>query len=160
MKCLANLRPLFLLFLLAPLLTACDSNEQDDLIEIAPPRVVAENDYTVTTSGLKYFDFLVGTGDEAQPGKQVLVDYSGWLEDGTLFDSSYQRDQPISFVLGARRVIPGWEEGLEGMRVGGQRQLVIPPDLAYGEAGRPGIPPNATLIFEVELLGVSGTALP
>ncbi len=160
MKCLANLRPLFLLFLLTPLITACDSNEADDPAQVAPPRVVSENDYTVTASGLKYFDFLVGTGDEAQPGKQVLVDYSGWLEDGTLFDSSYPRDEPISFVLGTGRVIRGWEEGLAGMRVGGQRQLVIPPSLAYGAGGRPGIPPNSTLIFEVELLGVSGTASP
>ena len=160
MKCLASLRPLFLLFLLAPLLTACDSNEPDDPIEIDPPRVVAESDYTVTATGLKYFDFVVGSGPIAQNDNQVLVHYNGWLQDGTLFDSSYQRGEPLTFILGVGEVIPGWDEGILDMRAGGQRQLVIPPQLAYGSAGLGPIPPNATLIFEVEFLGITGTASP
>ena len=161
MKCLASLQPLFLLFLLTPLLTACDSStEEPDPINIDPPRVVAESDYTVTSSGLKYFDFVVGAGRAAASGNQVLVNYSGWLEDGTLFDSSQFAGQPIVFILGIGQVIPGWDEGLLDMRVGGQRQLVIPPALAYGAAGRGSIPPNATLIFEVELVGVNGAASP
>lgn len=104
---------------------------------------------------LQVVDLKVGAGAEAEPGKTVLVHYVGTLEDGTKFDSSRDRGQPFAFNLGAGQVIPGWEEGVSGMREGGLRKLVIPSGLAYGDAGIPGaIPPKATLIFEVELLEV------
>lgn len=106
-------------------------------------------------SGLKYVDRVVGTGDEAVAGKTVNVHYTGWLENGKKFDSSVDRGQPFSFPLGAGRVIKGWDEGVQGMKVGGKRKLTIPSDLGYGSRGAGGvIPPNATLIFDVELLGV------
>lgn len=97
----------------------------------------------------------IGTGAEAVNGSMVSVHYTGMLEDGTVFDSSIPRGEPITFQLGAGMVIQGWEQGILGMKVGGKRHLVIPADLAYGEAGRPPvIPANATLIFDVELVGV------
>jgi FKBP-type peptidyl-prolyl cis-trans isomerase FkpA len=105
--------------------------------------------------GLKFTDDQVGTGTEAQAGKTVSVHYTGWLLDGTKFDSSKDRNQPFSFPLGRGQVIKGWDEGVAGMKVGGKRTLVIPPDLGYGARGAGGvIPPNATLKFEVELLDV------
>jgi peptidylprolyl isomerase len=116
---------------------------------------VDEADYTTTESGLKYYDLEVGEGPSPEAGQLVSVHYTGWLEDGTKFDSSLDRGQPITFSLGVGQVIPGWDEGVATMKVGGQRQLVIPSKLAYGEQGAGGIiPPDATLIFEVELLGV------
>ena len=106
-----------------------------------------------TASGLKYEDVKVGTGDTAESGQTVSVHYTGWLTNGTKFDSSKDRGQPFSFPLGGGRVIKGWDEGVRGMKVGGVRKLTIPPDLGYGARGAPGaIPPNATLVFEVELL--------
>ena len=108
-----------------------------------------------TASGLKYVDQVVGTGDVAVAGQTASVHYTGWLENGTKFDSSVDRGQPFSFPLGAGRVIKGWDEGVQGMKVGGKRKLTIPSDLGYGSRGAGGvIPPNATLIFDVELLGV------
>lgn len=107
-----------------------------------------------TDSGLVYEDLVVGQGDEAQAGDTVSVHYTGWLEDGTQFDSSVDRGTPFEFNLGAGAVIQGWDEGVAGMRQGGKRRLVIPPELAYGEPGRGPIPPNATLIFEIELLEI------
>jgi FKBP-type peptidyl-prolyl cis-trans isomerase len=106
---------------------------------------------------LKINDIVVGTGDEAIPGKTVVVNYTGTLMDGTKFDSSIDRGKPFDFPLGAGRVIKGWDEGVKGMKVGGKRELIIPPQLAYGEHGAGGgvIPPNATLKFEVELLKVN-----
>jgi FKBP-type peptidyl-prolyl cis-trans isomerase len=104
---------------------------------------------------LKIEDLTVGTGAEAAAGDTVLVHYTGWLTDGTKFDSSLDRGEPFQFTLGARRVIQGWDLGVAGMNVGGKRRLTIPPDLAYGASGAGGvIPPNATLIFEVELLEI------
>lgn len=112
------------------------------------------NDVT-TSSGLKYSDQVVGTGVEAVAGKTVSVHYTGWLASGQKFDSSVDRGQPFSFPLGAGRVIKGWDEGVQGMKVGGKRKLTIPSELGYGSRGAGGvIPPNATLIFDVELLDV------
>jgi FKBP-type peptidyl-prolyl cis-trans isomerase FkpA len=109
---------------------------------------------TVTTaSGLQYDDLRVGDGVAARFGADVVVHYTGWLTDGRKFDSSRDRNEPFGFALGKGNVIPGWEEGVAGMRVGGLRKLVVPPSLGYGEWGAGDvIPPNATLVFEVELL--------
>jgi FKBP-type peptidyl-prolyl cis-trans isomerase len=108
---------------------------------------------TTTASGLQYWDIVVGTGATAASGSTVKVHYTGFLTTGEKFDSSRDRGEPFSFPLGAGQVIKGWDEGVAGMKVGGQRQLRIPPDLGYGAAGAGGsIPPNATLIFDVELL--------
>jgi FKBP-type peptidyl-prolyl cis-trans isomerase FkpA len=105
--------------------------------------------------GLQYTDDVIGTGAEATPGKTVVVHYTGWLMDGTKFDSSVDRNQPFSFPLGGGQVIKGWDEGVAGMKVGGKRTLVIPPALGYGARGAGNvIPPNATLKFEVQLLDV------
>ena len=104
---------------------------------------------------LQIEDQVVGTGTEAVKGKQVSVHYTGWLTDGTKFDSSKDRGQPFGFALGRGQVIQGWDDGVAGMKIGGKRKLTIPPELGYGAAGAGGvIPPNATLVFEVELLGV------
>jgi FKBP-type peptidyl-prolyl cis-trans isomerase len=119
-----------------------------------------QKDATTTKSGLKYVDIKVGAGDEAIKGKTVTVHYTGWLyvngKRGAKFDSSVGK-QPFNFKLGAGEVIKGWDEGVAGMKVGGKRELFIPPDLAYGSSGVGGglIPPNSTLDFEVELLKVS-----
>ncbi|MBI3653692.1 MAG: FKBP-type peptidyl-prolyl cis-trans isomerase [Acidobacteria bacterium] len=116
---------------------------------------VAEFDNANTTaSGLKYIDEVVGTGDSARAGQMVSVHYTGTLTNGTKFDSSRDRGQPYTFRLGTGVVIKGWDEGLLGMKVGGKRKLLIPPGLAYGAQGRPSIPPNSTLIFDVELMSV------
>lgn len=109
----------------------------------------------ITDSGLTYEDLVEGDGALAAAGQQVSVHYSGWLTDGSKFDSSIDRNQPFSFSLGRGMVIRGWDEGVAGMKVGGKRRLTIPPQLGYGAQGAGGvIPPNATLVFEVELLGV------
>jgi FKBP-type peptidyl-prolyl cis-trans isomerase len=110
---------------------------------------------TTTASGLKYEDIKQGDGAVATAGKTVSVHYTGWLTDGKKFDSSKDRGQPFEFPLGGGRVIKGWDEGVEGMKVGGTRKLTIPPELGYGSRGAGGvIPPGATLVFEVELLKV------
>ncbi len=110
---------------------------------------------TTTASGLVIEDLVVGEGALAQSGQSATVHYTGWLTDGTKFDSSKDRNDPFAFGLGRREVIAGWDEGVQGMRVGGRRKLTIPPALGYGARGAGGvIPPNATLVFEVELLGV------
>ena len=117
-----------------------------------------------TASGLQYDDTVTGSGEAARAGQQVQVHYTGWLHDaaqpdgrGRKFDSSKDRGQPFAFGLGAGQVIAGWDEGVQGMKVGGTRVLLIPPQLGYGARGAGGvIPPHATLVFEVELLGISG----
>jgi len=120
-----------------------------------PTNPPAKEKMVTTASGLKYVDLKVGQGAEAKSGKNVMVDYVGTLTDGTKFDSSYDRREPFPFKIGAGQVIQGWEEGVVGMKVGGKRKLIIPAALGYGEAGAPPrIPPNATLVFEVELLAV------
>jgi len=110
---------------------------------------------TITTaSGLQYEDITVGSGATAKAGNLVSVHYTGWLTDGSKFDSSKDRNEPFDFNLGAGQVIKGWDEGVQGMQVGGVRKLTIPPALGYGARGAGGvIPPNATLVFEVEFLG-------
>ncbi|HEX5453277.1 MAG TPA: FKBP-type peptidyl-prolyl cis-trans isomerase [Stellaceae bacterium] len=120
----------------------------------------ASGHMTELANGLKYTDTKPGTGAEAKPGDKVTVNYTGWLyadgKKGKKFDSSLDRNEPFDFTLGAHQVIPGWDQGVAGMKVGGERTLIIPPDLAYGRHGAGGgiIPPNATLIFDVQLLKV------
>ena len=118
-----------------------------------PAKVTGEP--KTTTSGVQYWDIKQGTGAEATAGKTVTVHYTGWLTSGKKFDSSRDRNEPFDFTLGAGQVIKGWDEGVAGMKVGGKRQLKIPPAAGYGAQGAGNvIPPNATLIFDVELLGV------
>jgi len=119
----------------------------------------AANEVIEMPNGLKYTDTKVGDGAEATAGKKVSVHYTGWLYNngtkGAKFDSSLDRGQPFQFTLGAHQVIAGWDEGVAGMKVGGKRTLIIPPELGYGARGAGGvIPPNSTLMFDVELLGV------
>jgi len=139
-------------FVLFALLTAVCGWAQTD--NSSPTKV--EGKGKSTSSGLQYWDLKQGTGATASTGKTVSVHYTGWLaKDGKKFDSSVDRGQPFMFQLGAGQVIKGWDEGVSGMKVGGKRQLRIPPDLGYGARGAQGaIPPNATLIFDVELLAV------
>ena len=142
------------------LFVMASENDQTSGAEIAQARGLggelnAPKERT-TPSGLRITDLVVGDGAEAIAGQTVSVNYRGTLANGTEFDSSYGRG-PFSFPLGGGRVIQGWDEGVAGMKVGGKRKLVIPPDLAYGERGAGGvIPPNATLTFEVELLRIGG----
>ena len=112
---------------------------------------------TTTDSGLRYNDIETGSGETVTgKGQTIIVHYTGWLEDGTKFDSSKDRNEPFSFPLDCHFVIPGWDEGVKGMQVGGKRRLVVPPELGYGARGAGGvIPPNATLVFEIELLEIS-----
>ncbi len=119
-----------------------------------PPTEVDESDFTETESGLKIAVLEEGDGESPVTGQRVTVHYRGWLEDGLQFDASYDRDHPLEFVLGTGSVIPGWDEGVALMKVGEKAQLVIPSDLAYGSNGSGRIPPDATLIFEVELLSI------
>lgn len=141
------------------------SNSKSDVLSIATPTpktVVAEKDIVVenkdmqeNASELKIEDLVVGTGAEAVSGKLISVHYTGTLTNGTKFDSSKDRGEPFEFTLGAGQVIQGWDKGFAGMKVGGKRKLTIPSEMGYGAQGAGGvIPPNATLIFEVELLGV------
>jgi peptidylprolyl isomerase len=128
-----------------------------ELVSTIEPQVATKvdaKDFTTTASGLKYYDLKVGTGDSPTKGQTVVVAYTGWLEDGTIFDSSLDSGQPFLFQIGTGSVIPGWDEGVATMKPGGKRQMVIPAALAYGPTGQGTIPPNATLIFEVELLQV------
>ena len=131
--------------------------EMLDITDPPPPPEMpeySEKDLKETESGLKYIILKEGTGKTPQAGQNVKVHYSGWFTDGKLFDSSVERGMPFSFPLGAGRVIKGWDEGVALMKEGEKRLLVIPPELAYGSSGRPGIPPNSTLVFEIDLLEV------
>lgn len=129
-----------------------------ELLEVREPVTqteVSPDQYTTTESGLKYYDIVVGEGATPSQGQVITVHYTGWLEDGTVFDSSVERGEPFTFALGVGNVIPGWDEGVASMQVGGKRQLMIPSDLAYGDQGSGGvIPPGATLIFDIELISV------
>ncbi len=120
---------------------------------LTQPTPVEQDAYTTTKSGLKYVDLVEGNGRSPRKKQTVAVHYTGWLTDGTKFDSSHDRGQPFQFVLGTGKVISGWDEGVATMKIGGKRQLLIPAHLGYGARGAGGvIPPNATLIFEVELI--------
>ncbi len=128
-----------------------------DLLAASEPRLPTQVDpakLVTTASGLKYADLQEGSGASPQKGQTVVVHYTGWLEDGTIFDSSLDRSDPIRFTFGTGAVIAGWDEGLATMKVGGKRQLIIPPALGYGDSGQGSIPGGATLIFEVELLEI------
>jgi len=118
------------------------------------PQVVADSEFVTSATGLRVHDFVVGTGDVVGPGQIATVHYTGWLTNGSKFDSSVDRNETFAFRLGTGSVIPGWDEGVSGMREGGKRQLWIPPTLAYGSSGAGSIPPNSVLIFEIELLQV------
>lgn len=152
------MRRLFLLLALAlPLVAAGCGSDSPTSIEdttFAPALGVDLSAMTRTGSGLYYRDITVGTGATAQAGRDVGVYYQGWLASGTRFDGRTS-GAPFTFRLGTGEVIDGWDEGLVGMRVGGKRQLVIPPSLGYGAAGRGSVPPNAIMVFEVELRSVS-----
>jgi FKBP-type peptidyl-prolyl cis-trans isomerase len=129
------------------------ASAQSEKSPLAPTKVDGEP--KTTASGLQYWDIKVGTGATAAAGKMVKVHYTGWLTNGKKFDSSIDRGQPFAFSLGAGQVIKGWDEGVAGMKVGGKRQLKIPPELGYGARGAGNaIPPNSSLIFDVELLDV------
>ncbi len=132
------------------------STEGGTLIALTLEDVVEKENVKTTESGLRYVDVEEGDGPIPEKGQTVVVHYTGSLANGTKFDSSRDRDRPFSFKLGKGQVIKGWEEGIATMRVGGRRQLIIPPELGYGQRGAGGvIPPNATLIFDVELLRIS-----
>ena len=124
-------------------------------VKFAPALGVDIAKMTRTKSGLHFQDLVVGNGTEAKAGQQARVHYTGWLPNGSKFDSSKDRNDPFEFRLAARQVIAGWDEGVAGMKIGGKRKLVLPPALGYGTRGAPpDIPPNAVLVFDVELLGV------
>ncbi|MBW3660878.1 MAG: FKBP-type peptidyl-prolyl cis-trans isomerase [Gemmatimonadetes bacterium] len=127
--------------------------------EFSPELGVDLGTMTEMETGLRYVTLEEGSGEVAEAGDTVIVHYTGWLPSGEKFDSSRDRGEPFQFLLGAGRVIPGWDQGVAGMRVGERRKLVIPPDLGYGTSGAGGvIPPNATLVFDVELLEVRNGA--
>jgi peptidylprolyl isomerase len=146
-----NLSPritLCLLALVLGLLVACS-------IASAQGQSGSSGEKVITTdSGLKYIDQKEGSGEAAKAGDKVHVHYTGWLKDGTKFDSSHDRGEPIAFQLGAGRVIKGWDEGIAGLKVGGKRKLMIPAKLAYGNRRVGPIPPNSELIFDVELVKI------
>ena len=119
------------------------------------PTLLMTGDTIVTTSGLKYIEIKPGTGGSPQKGQRVTVHYVGTLLDGKQFSSSRTKGKPYEFAIGAGEVIKGWDEGIASMKIGGTRKLIVPADLAYGDKGhRAGVPPNATIVFEVELLGI------
>jgi len=141
------------ILLLSLLLAACGHG--DSARGFSASLGVDTTTMTKAPAGFWYTDVAVGQGDEARQGSTVRVHYTGWLPDGTKFDSSRDRGEPFAFTLGAGQVIAGWDEGVKGMKAGGRRKLVLPPQLAYGEEGAPpAIPPRSTLVFDVEVLEV------
>lgn len=153
MRSVEKLLVLFL-FITGVAIAACSDKDAKPSGEVKPTAAVAPASAVTTPSGLSYVDLVVGNGPQPTSGKPVKVHYTGWLENGTKFDSSVDRGEPFVFTVGAGEVIPGWDEGVMTMKVGGKRRLIVPSQLGYGAAGAGGvIPPNATLIFEVELLG-------
>lgn len=148
---------LVVLAVVAYAVTACAKKKQETQSATPAPATAASaaSNGATTSSGLKYEVLREGNGPVAKAGQTVSVHYTGWLTDGTKFDSSVDRGQPFSFALGAGQVIKGWDEGVAGMKVGEKRKLTIPSDLGYGQRGAGNvIPPNATLVFDVELLGI------
>ncbi|UFS69072.1 FKBP-type peptidyl-prolyl cis-trans isomerase [Geomonas sp. RF6] len=144
-----------LLLAAAIAIPACSQKDAKSGTEPATAAAPAVQGEVKTPSGLSFTDLVKGSGAAPVSGKSVTVHYTGWLENGQKFDSSVDRGEPLVFRIGTGQVIPGWDEGVMGMRVGGKRKLVIPPQLGYGANGAGGvIPPNATLVFEVELLDV------
>ena len=146
------------LVVISVLAASCDTAPEppvpSDPDNIPKPRVVSQDAFKESPTGLKWYDFTAGAGDSTDTGDVLHVHYHGWLTDSTMFDSSYLRQEPYVFTLGSGQVIAGWDEGLLNMRVGGERQLIVPPDLAYGARARGPIPANSTLIFEVELVEI------
>ena len=133
---------------------ASSANSSTPAVKPAAPAAAGQE--VLLAGGLKYVDLKVGDGDIAEAGLRATVHYTGWLTDGTKFDSSVDRGQPFAFRVGGHEVISGWDEGVKGMRIGGKRKLTIPPDMGYGANGSPPvIPPNSTLVFDVELLGLA-----
>jgi FKBP-type peptidyl-prolyl cis-trans isomerase len=150
---LFNHRGIFMVLAAASAIAACSSSTTTTRSEVDMQRAV---ELSKSVTSLQIVDTAVGTGAEARPGRRVRVHYTGTLMDGTKFDSSKDHNQPFEFTLGTGSVIPGWDEGVQGMRVGGVRQLTIPASMGYGARGfPPDIPGNAALKFEIELLGVN-----
>jgi FKBP-type peptidyl-prolyl cis-trans isomerase len=146
---------LFLALLMGGLAAGCDTTEPEP-IEILVPREVSNSDYTQTDTGLRFYDFTTGTGAEADSSSQVEVHFAAWLTNSRLLSNTFDSENPVPVDLQSSNVLAGFAEGITGMRVGGERQLVVPPSLAYGSEGRPasGIPGNATIIYEIELMSV------
>ncbi len=148
-----KIKVLFLLLAFLAL-TFCSKKKEVAPIKEGQPIHIPKNVET-TSSGLKYLDLVEGKGEQPQTGQMVVVHYTGWLMNGKKFDSSIDRKKPFKFVIGQGQVIPGWDEGISTMKVGGKRRLFIPYQLAYGEHGYPPvIPPKAMLVFDVELLNI------
>lgn len=143
---------LFIVFILSVPIALAAPDQKEGKIEKSE---AGKEKTEKTPSGLEYVDLIKGTGPSPQKGQTVVVHYTGWLTNGKKFDSSVDRAEPFEFQIGVGQVIPGWDEGVSTMKVGGKRKLIIPPGLAYGKRGAGGvIPPDATLVFEVELLKI------